>query len=364
LFSTGIKKDRLLSAEIWTGQGAAAQLGNFLQSAHRHNRRYFLLSDRNTHLHCLSRLDGQLPETCGEFSIAPGEGSKSLEKAREIWEWLQGEQASRDDILVCLGGGVVTDLGGFTASLFKRGMGCIHIPTTLIGMADAAIGGKTGVNLGYGKNQIGCFHHPLAVFIDPVFLETLEEDQLRSGFAELFKCALLTGDRAYEKAMHTHHRDTDGLMRLIQQALDVKMKYVRLDPEDHGARRALNFGHTLGHAIESLAMKRSAGGILHGEAVALGMIGEGFLSWRITGFCWTKLQEYTAFLKKYFPEPPLKAADADELISIMKMDKKNKGGKILFSLLKDTGDPAWDMEVEEEMVRKAIGFILKDQSSC
>jgi 3-dehydroquinate synthase len=306
-------------------------------------------------------LAGILPAIESEFILEPGEGSKNLQEAEKLWQWLIKHEANRDDLLINLGGGVVSDLGGFAASAYKRGMAYINIPTTLIGMADAAIGGKTGVNFGSGKNQIGSFFHPVAVFIDPKFLETLPEDHLRSGYAELLKCAFLAGDRQWEKVIKSPWSKENDLTVLVRNALDLKAAYVKKDPLDEGLRKALNFGHTMGHAFESLTMSKYPPGLLHGEAVALGMIGEAFLSWRVAGLCWSKMSDFTGYLRKNFSKPSFTIEDTDEMIRLMKMDKKNSGGAIRFSLLKDPGDPAWDVICEEQFIRKAIEFVIKEK---
>lgn len=333
----------------------------FLEKNSHTGRKYFLISDVNAHHNCIRIVEGMLPALTGEFILEPGEHCKTLEKAMEIWAWLLNLEAGRDDILINLGGGVVTDLGGFAASAYKRGIEYMNIPTTLIGMADAAVGGKTGVNVKGGKNLVGSFYHPVAVFIDLKFLETLPQEHLRSGFAELFKCALIAGDRHYEHTMKSRWQDGKELRHLVRMALDVKSAYVKRDPEDHGARKALNFGHTLGHAFETLSVKKNPPGLIHGDAIALGMIGEAFLSWRVTGLNWAKMQEFTGFLRKNFPALPFTADDFDEIIYIMNMDKKNRAGNIRFSLLKDTGDPVWDVECEEQHIRKAFDFMLKEK---
>jgi 3-dehydroquinate synthase len=336
-------------------------IGSFLKKSGHPGQKFFLLTDRNTHEHCLPLLAGSLPVFESEFILEPGEASKSLEEAEKLWQWLLEHEAHRDDLLINLGGGVVSDLGGFAASAYKRGMVYINIPTTLIGQADAAVGGKTGVNLGGGKNQLGSFHHPVAVFIDPKFLETLPEDQMLSGYAELLKCAFLAGDRHWEKVIKARWEKETDLTGLMRTALEVKISYVKKDLTDQGIRKALNFGHTLGHAFESLTMSKYPPGLLHGEAVALGMIGEAFLSWRVTGLCWSKMTEFTGYLRNNFSRPPFTIEDSEEIIRLMMMDKKNSGGAIRFSLLKDSGDPAWDVECEQQFILKAIEFVVKEK---
>ena len=239
----------------------------------------------------------------------------------EIWQVLSDQGARRNAVLVNVGGGVITDLGGFAASCFKRGIHCVNIPTTLLAQIDASVGGKTGFDFNGLKNEIGSFAIPDWVLIDNHFLATLPERQIMSGFAEMLKHALLA---------------EEDFLKLIRKSVAVKAAIVQSDPREKGLRKALNFGHTVGHAIESVAIRRGLD-IFHGDAVAYGMIAELFLSVQKLGFDEKHFEAVRKFIREKYPvyHP---VAEADELYELMLHDKKNEQAGVNFTLIHKPGE--------------------------
>jgi len=255
--------------------------------------------------------------------------------------------------LVNLGGGVVTDLGGFAASTYKRGIKFINIPTTLLAMVDAAIGGKTGIDFGGGKNQIGTFAGADVVLVYPMFLETLPQRELLSGLAEMLKYGFIAD-------VDLLNIKLENYQDYIRRAGDIKREIVAQDPFESGLRKILNFGHTLGHAIESYSLTTDAP-LLHGEAVALGILGALWLSVRLKGLDEQVLQDYEKQLPMMLSETKiiLSEADVEPILGYLSLDKKNKGEQSQFVLLEAVGKPVWDVEIEPEMVRAALEYVIK-----
>jgi len=358
---TGIENIKVDNCRILYGEEALVHLQPYLEKHFDKGDSFYLLTDKNTHQFCLPLLEKYFSNIKAEYILPPGEATKDLEHVRNLWDWLMENNAGREDCLLNLGGGVVSDLGGFVASTYKRGIRYINIPTTLIAQTDAAVGGKTGINFNGVKNQLGSFYSPEAVFIDPVFLDTLEEDHLRTGFVEIVKCSLLSGERAWKSVTRTSWKEQQDWVNFIGMALKVKASLVRKDPYDMELRKALNFGHTLGHAFESLSMKKYPPGLLHGDAVALGMVGEVYLSWRKVGLCWDKTLEIARYLKRNFLLNPFHPGDTDEVLALITKDKKNKADEIRFSLLDDFGKAAINRSCEPAVVQKAMEFVFKEK---
>jgi len=253
--------------------------------------------------------------------------------------------AVRESLLVILGGGVVSDLGGFAAATFKRGIRYINIPTSLIGQVDAAVGGKTGINIAGIKNQAGLFYDPSAVFILPELLETLPESNFRSGFAEIIKCAALSGNGFWEKMKNKTAQEQDHLFGFIFETVNFKCRTVAVDPFDHSTRKMLNFGHTVGHALEIFSNMPGRVGMLHGEAVAAGMICEAYLSYETAGLSEFWLEEITTVIKEFFDLKPIKNLSFGQLFTMMEHDKKKTINGIGFSLLESLGKPILERSV-------------------
>ena len=334
--------DRFVSASdgsriIHTGSIADTLLG--LISASRSDR-VFMLTDSNV-ASAFGEVISRIPGISGIREVAPGEQTKSIESAAGIWEWLGASGATRNSLLINFGGGVVTDLGGFAAATFKRGIRFINVPTTLLAVADAAIGGKTGVDFMGLKNEVGVFAPSERVVVSPEVLGTLPESELRSGFAEIVKMALLCDRDVYETLLRDDAlHDREILSRAMRFASAAKEEIVRLDPTEKGLRRILNLGHTAGHAYESYAAAQGTP-ISHGEAVAHGMLRALELSRDLEGFPAAMVAEYKEkILDRYYSPLPFGEEAAGELDALMARDKKNpKAGEIRFILLRSVGDP-------------------------
>jgi 3-dehydroquinate synthase len=286
-----------------------------------------------------------------------GEQDKTISGTETIWRKLVSEKAVRNSLLICLGGGVITDIGGFAAATFKRGMDFIHIPTTLLAMVDAAIGGKTGVNLDLMKNQIGVFALPKAVFIFTEFLKTLPARQRLSGYAEMLKHAMIENESHFEKFLLLNSPEKVCDEKNILESVLVKSEIISSDFTETGLRKVMNFGHTIGHAVETYSQKHDVDPLLHGEAIAIGLICESFISMRLLDLSQDDLKKMASLVSWHFPHYRLKPKAADELISIMMHDKKNPdSSKINFSLLRKTGDPVYDQYPGEKLIRESLHF--------
>lgn len=324
--------------------------------------RLFLLTDTETHRLCLPLVaDYPCLHAATEITIPNGDTAKTLHSTAIVWEALQRGGATRHSLLICLGGGMVTDLGGFAAATFKRGIACINIPTTLLAMVDASAGGKTGVNYGGLKNEIGVFATPRTVLISTQFLRTLDSENLRSGYAEMLKHALICHDGG---AMFREHiaydiahpeSDLHSLAHMINESVHVKQHIVDKDPHEQGLRKALNLGHTAGHAFESWAMKHDQP-VLHGYAVAYGLVVELFLSCAKTGFPITAMRTAVRYIRDTYGTLPITCDDYPELLALMRHDKKNTAGTINFTLLAALGDLRLNTIATDEEITEALDF--------
>lgn len=323
------------------------------------NAGIFILVDENTGLHCLPVLKEKcagLQEAC-IILLQSSESNKTISTVEQVWRKLISSNAIRNSLLICLGGGVITDIGGFAAASYKRGMNFIHIPTTLLAMVDASLGGKTGVNLDSIKNQIGVFAPPNAVFIFTQFLGTLPVRQKLSGYAEMLKHALIDSENHFNK-LSLLDSPVDGLdEKIILDSVAVKMSVVKIDPTEKGLRKALNFGHTIGHAIETYSQKHDSVPLLHGEAIAIGLICESFISMELLELDEKDLERITNLICKTYPHYKIKTGAAEELFSYMHQDKKNsEKSQLNFSLINKIGEPLWDQILDEKLVRESLHF--------
>ncbi len=311
--------------------------------------RLFVLTDHNTKIHCLPLVEPLLKgRSWSVFSVAPGELNKNIHSCIRIWEAMTQAGLDRQAIMINLGGGMIGDMGGFCASTYKRGIRFIQVPTTLLSQVDASIGGKLGIDFEGYKNHIGVFRDPLAVLIHPDFLRTLSDRELKSGYAEVIKHCLIADGRHWQELSGIFDLRAATWEPIIRRSLEVKRKIVSEDPFESGMRKLLNFGHTIGHALESHFMQTSHP-LLHGEAIAAGMIYETLLSNQHTGLSTDKKVAITGYIQSlYGPPPPF---DPDLLLPLMKQDKKNKEGKISFTLLRDIGESVWDVMLAEEELR-------------
>ena len=326
------------------------KLNPWLQSF-KGNKVFFLV-DENTHEHCLPIVIANLPDL-GEYEILevePGEETKAIEVAANLWMSMAELGAERTDVLINVGGGVVTDLGGFIASTYKRGMPFINIPTSLLAMVDAAQGGKTGIDLGGIKNLVGTFTDAELIYLNAEFLETLPEIHLRSGLAEMLKHGLIADKDHWEKSMKGFPTITSGL---IATSAEIKQSIVDEDPREKGQRKLLNFGHTVGHAIESFLLHKEIP-ILHGEAVAAGLIIEADLSRKYSGLSDAEYEEVKAQIDSIYARLPLSKANTEDVLEWLKYDKKNQNGELRFSLLKGIGRGVYDIPVPVKDVKEAL----------
>ena len=313
-----------------------------------------ILVDANTHEHCLAELVISVEPLSGSevLEVPSGESSKSIDICSELWQGLNEVGADRNSLLICLGGGMITDLGGFVASTFRRGMYFIHVPTTVLAMVDAAIGGKNGVNLGPLKNHIGSFHLPEATLIEPAFLRSLPKRQIFSGFAEMAKHALIADEVMWNAFKKHDSISLDWMAVYLKASADIKQQIVIKDPKERGIRKALNFGHTVGHAIESASMSWEKP-LLHGEAIALGMRIEIAIAKEIGIMTEDCHQSILETLNGWFDFPEHNW-NPDELWSYMLKDKKNIGDVVQAALISKPGKAHIEEIIEQDVFYKVI----------
>lgn len=324
--------------------------------------RIFVLSDENTARHCWPSLKSFYCLKDATLITTPaGDANKSLDAVVKVWQELEKGGATRHSCLINLGGGMVTDLGGFAASTFKRGMDFINMPTTLLAMVDAAIGGKTGFNFGGLKNEIGVFSNARFVILNTGFLKTLDESNLRAGYAEMLKHGLIDNDRTWAELVNFDlaKPDLKLLQTMLTKSVRVKQRIVKKDPREHDLRKALNLGHTIGHAIEEWSMEQVPGRqpLLHGYAVAYGLMGELYLSAVKAQFPADKLRQTVSFIRNYYGTPALTCDDYPRLLELMTHDKKNINGLINFTLLSNVGDLRINCTAMEEEIKAALDFV-------
>lgn len=319
----------------------------------------FILTDTNTQELCYPLVES-IPALQGApvITVQAGDTHKDIEQVIHIWSHLSNEGASRNSLLVNLGGGMVTDMGGFAGATFKRGIHTVNIPTTLMASVDAAVGGKTGVNFNGLKNEVGSFYPPECVFIDCEFLRTLDHANLLSGYAEMVKHGLISSMEVYTSVMRFDldaRIDYTLLNEMVAQSVAVKERIVAEDPKEHGIRKSLNFGHTVGHAYESLSFKKDRP-LLHGHAVAAGIVSELYLSHKVCGFPMDKLSQVVHYLKTYYPPFVFDCNDYGTLYELMTHDKKNEAGVINFTLLADVGDVRINQHIAKEKILESMDF--------
>lgn len=345
------------SYAIHFNSNAYDQINSYLK-AHRFSK-IFVLVDAHTHQCCLPHFMAHLEtEVAIEIiEIDAGEQHKTIDTCVGVWNALSELGADRKSLMINLGGGVVTDLGGFVASTFKRGIKYINVPTSLLAMVDASVGGKTGVDLGALKNQIGVIISGEMVVIDTQFLDTLPQNHLKSGFAEMLKHGLIYDRNYWNKLSDLSKLTMNDLDALIYKSVEIKKAIVTQDPHENGLRKTLNFGHTLGHAIESYFLSHpEKEELLHGEAIAIGMIMECYISSELLGFPKTDLEHITKVLNTIFPKTTIEISDYETIIDLLKYDKKNEHGNINFVLLEAIGKPKVDCLVENDVLIKAFEY--------
>lgn len=317
----------------------------------------FVLTDETTVVKCWTVVKNYFSlKDAKVINIGATDMHKDLDTMVHVWKSLGEGGASRHSCMINLGGGMVTDLGGFAAATFKRGINFINIPTTLLSMVDASVGGKTGINFGGLKNEIGVFCDSKFVILDTEFLRTLDAENICSGYAEMLKHGLISDEKMWAELVgfDLAHPDLQQLQRMVGDSVAVKERIVEQDPHEHGIRKALNLGHTFGHAFESWALKRKP--VLHGYAVAFGLIPELYLSVMKTGFPTEKMRQTVNFIKEYYGSLPITCDDYDELIELMRHDKKNQDGIINFTLLGGIGDIRINQSATIDEIKEAFDF--------
>lgn len=353
---------QLSDYNIYVGS-VAEGLAQFLDG--KSYSRYVVLCDENTEKHCLPILEQHFPKL--DFltvKIPDGEAYKNIDTCQSIWRQLMVAGIDRKALMLNLGGGVIGDMGGFCASTFKRGLDFVQIPTTLLSQVDASIGGKLGIDFANVKNSIGLFCNPKAVLIDSIFLKTLSERELRSGFAEIIKHGLIADEFLWgeigklgnwEIGKLGNYENGEFLNFLISQSLKIKQRVVEEDPFEKGIRKALNFGHTIGHAVESLFLETEHP-LLHGEAIAIGMICESWLSHKTLHLPEADLQNIKKFLTQLYGHTIIPEKDFDILLDIMQNDKKNEQDRINFSLINPIGNCVINQYVDNEAILESMRY--------
>lgn len=342
------------------GQSGYHELNNWIAS--QKYSKLFLITDSNSNelcsTHFLQQIETDLTIEIIEFEN--GEANKNITTCVEIWKTLTELGGDRKSLVLNLGGGVVSDLGGFVASTFKRGIDFINIPTTLLAMVDAAVGGKNGVDLDHLKNQIGTINNPKMVLIDSEFLESLSQPEMRSGLAEMLKHGLIF-DKKYWNSLaiplqeKSQKIDFDDFDQLIYESINIKNQIVMQDPTENGIRKALNFGHTLGHAIESYFLESEhKTTLLHGEAIAIGMILESFISMKKELISMKDYLEIKTTINTVFEKIEITESDIKPILDLLVHDKKNEYGKIQFALLNGIGGISIDQIVENQFILEAF----------
>ena len=357
--------------------------------------RVFVLTDDITQECCLPKVASLFAKhNATTITIRHDDTNKTLATLADVWTALQRGGATRHSLLVNLGGGMVTDLGGFAAATFKRGINFINIPTTLLAMVDAAVGGKTGINFGGLKNEVGAFANARYVIVNTCFLDTLDTANLCSGYAEMLKHSLISNAQMWAEHVNFDilQPDLAELQRMVAASIAVKERIVADDPHEHGIRKALNFGHTIGHALEEFSMQQQGGAVvstaptkqeipkggavvsarllplarartapkntlLHGYAVAFGLIGELYISARKAGFPTARLHQTARFIRENYGAVAFTCDDYPTLLNLMRHDKKNTSDTINFTLLHDIGDIRINQTATDEEIREALDFI-------
>lgn len=317
--------------------------------------KFFVLCDSNTWHHCFPVVVDSFSERpCHVHIIPAGEQYKQPETLLGILHELSQQSFQRNDVLVNLGGGTVSDIGGLAAALYQRGMPYVNLPTTLLAMADAAHGGKTAVDFNGIKNQIGAIWFPTQTIVYQRFLQTLPIRELKAGYVEVLKQSLLAGKKAWRQASR---RSPETLMKepeIIHEAARFKMRIVRKDPYDRDLRQILNLGHTIGHAIEAWSLQQKEGPLLHGEAVALGLMAEMRLACALTDLDTNFANEVNRIMTRFIHAPVPPVAAIDDLLRLMLHDKKNRGAAVRFSLLARPGKAITGVSAGEDRIRAAL----------
>jgi 3-dehydroquinate synthase len=349
---------------IFTTDNYSIEIGSVLESSLNDlllktyaNSKIVIIVDENTHDFCLEYILTSFDHLKdAEVMLLPvGEENKVMEVCFQVWQALSDYQVGRKDLVINLGGGVVTDMGGFIAAIYKRGIDFVNIPTSLLGMVDASIGGKTGIDLGAFKNQLGVFKDPCTIYIDPVFLGTLPDVELLNGYAEMLKHGLIKDRDHWNTLKQVKSLDELINEQWIKDSVQIKFDIVKSDPFEKGERKLLNFGHTVGHAIEGFLLDKEPIG--HGHAVAIGMVAESYISYKQERLSKADYYEIELILTDKFPLIHFEEEEISEIIQLTKNDKKNESNKINCTLLNKIGEGVINCEVKEEEIRNTLLYL-------
>ncbi len=344
--------------EVVNGRHSLADFAELLSTEEFLGVKLFILVDENTLEFCLPTLIGKVPmlKSAEVIEISSGEESKQIEICTQLWRVLTELGADRSSVIVNLGGGVVSDVGGFIAGTFKRGIRYFNVPTSLLAQVDASIGGKVGVNLDDLKNEIGLFNNPERVFVDPSFLTTLPRVELLSGFAEMIKHGLVCDVVYWENLKEVSFFNLESLDLSILHSIKIKNEIVGSDPFESGRRKVLNFGHTIGHAVESNSFEGDSRVLLHGEAVAIGMVCEAFISHKRSLLSKDELTNISSFIFSHYRRIDIDELKYHRIIELVKHDKKNIDGEINMTLLDGIGNAIVDQKVGVDQIIEALNY--------
>lgn len=349
-----MKEIKSKNYSIYFNNNRYNKLFDFIKS--ENYSKIFIHLDSNTKNLCLDVFLNQIDKIVYQTLVSKaGEQHKNIKSCLSLWNSLSKLKADRKSLIINLGGGVVCDMGGFIASTFKRGVDYINIPTTLLSMVDASVGSKTGIDLGVLKNQIGTFYDPKMVIVDTLYLDTLNENELISGYAEIFKHSIISSSKIFNKLISANTSIDFKNLQTIRNSIKIKNEIVLLDKKENKERKALNFGHTLGHAIESYFLK-SKNRLLHGEAIAIGIVLASHISSKLFGFSSKKLNNIKSHILSIYNKVLFDKNDIDKITKLLVHDKKNSHGKINFVLIKDIGKPVYDIEVDNNLILKAFKY--------
>ncbi|WP_339705418.1 3-dehydroquinate synthase [Algoriphagus aquimarinus] len=314
----------------------------------------FILTDENTKIHCLPRIEELLPSNTTFLTIEPGEKNKTIATCMQIWAAMTEAQLDRKALFLNIGGGVLGDMGGFCASIYKRGIRFINMPTTLLSQVDASVGGKLGVDFQGLKNHLGVFNEPETVLVASEFLQTLPQQEIRSGYAEIIKHGLIK-DKTYFESLDFDNWQNSYWSPLIHHSVSIKKEVVEEDPKEAGLRKILNFGHTIGHAFETYFLDGPRH-LLHGEAIAVGMICEAWLSHKKLTLSKAELETIQSALLKVYGKIEIFDTDLPAVLDFCLQDKKNEGKELMFSLLNKIGDCTFNIPITREEIRDSIAY--------
>ena len=314
-----------------------------------------ILVDENTHSNCLKKIEGDINFDYDIFKIDSGEEEKNLATCSKVWNFLTENLYDRKSLIINLGGGVICDMGGFVASTFKRGVDFVNIPTTLLAQVDASVGGKLGIDFNTYKNQIGIFKIPNLIIVDTKFLSSLSERELRSGYAEVIKHCLINDATKFKEITKINWKDNNW-EEIVRHSILIKSEVVENDLTEEGLRKILNFGHTIGHAIETTYLEKK-NKFFHGEAIAIGMICESYISFHKKMLSENELNTISGYILSVFKSNKIEYHE--EILKNAKHDKKNFNKKIMISLLEEVGKCNFDFEVSEDEIKKSIEYYNK-----